>query len=284
MNNIINTFKRFIQNKNTVTILGVIIIIAILYFGYNSQIQKQVSPIKGVPIARHEIPPKTEITVDMLDDVDIPPIVMQKGAITESSLVIGKYTNHNTMIPEGSLFYEGVLVRKEDLPDAAFEKVKEGEEVVKMAVSTDSTYGNAIFPGNKIDIYMKAESLEGLIMVGKLFENIEIVDVKDSSGQHVFEDATDSRSPSMMIFGLKPEYSNLFWKAEFLNVGSVELFPVPHGKRVKEEEGEVTVIAKKLEEFIHINSEPNPELIEVEEIEDEVEDDIPNFEDLDFIE
>lgn len=282
MNNVINTLKRFIQNKNTVTILGVIIIIAILYFGYNSQIKKQVSPISGVPVASRDIPPRTEITDEMLESIDIPPIVRQKGAIINSNLVVGRYTNHNTMIPKGSLFYDGVLVRKEDLPDSAFEKVKEGEEVVKMAVSTDSTYGNAIFPGDKIDIYMKAESLEGLIMVGKLFENIEIVDIKDSSGQHVFEDTTDNRTPSMMIFGLKPEYSNLFWKAEFLNVGSVKLFPVPHGKRVKEEEGEVTVIAKKLEEFIHTNSEPNPELIEAEEIEEE--EDIPEFGDLDFIE
>ena len=34
MNNIIITLKRFLRNKNTVTILGVVLIIGILYWGY----------------------------------------------------------------------------------------------------------------------------------------------------------------------------------------------------------------------------------------------------------
>lgn len=51
MNNIINNFRRFLKNKNTVTIIGVLVIIAILYFGYNSQIEKQVSPVRNIPVA-----------------------------------------------------------------------------------------------------------------------------------------------------------------------------------------------------------------------------------------
>ena len=36
--NILVSIKRFFANKNTVTILGVIVIIAILYFGYNYRV------------------------------------------------------------------------------------------------------------------------------------------------------------------------------------------------------------------------------------------------------
>ncbi len=283
MNNLINTFKRFIQNKNTVTIIGVVIIIAVLYFGYNQQIRKQVSPITGIPIAKEIIPPRTLIKEEHLDYIDIPPIVEQKGAITEVSLVLGKHVNHNTMIPKGSLFYEGVLVRKEELPDSAFEKIKEGDVVVKMDVTTDSTYGNAIFPGNKIDIYMKAENFEGELMVGKLFEKVEIVDVKDSSGHHVFEDITEEKTPSMLIFGMSPQDANLFWKALFLSVGSVELYPVPLGGTLKEDTGK-KVLSATLKKFIENNSASNPELDESEKVEDDVPDidDLDFFDDLDF--
>lgn len=278
MNNLINTFKRFIQNKNTVTILGVIIIIAVLYFGYNNQIQKQVSPVKGIPVAKNTIPPRTLITEDMLEKIDIPPIVRQKGAITNINSVVGKYTNYNTVIPKGSLFYEDVLVRREDLPDSAFEKIKEGHVVLKMGVSTESTYGNAMFPGNKIDIYMSAVNFEGLLMFGKLFENVEIVDVKDNSGQHVFEESEGRKSPSMLIFGMDEVSANLYEKAQRLSKGSIKLFPVPLGGP-SEHLGEFRVVSEVLKEFIDINTVPNPELIMPEE----VEDDIPDFDDLDFL-
>ena len=36
MNNIIVTFQRFLKNKNTVTIIGVVAVIGILYWGYNA--------------------------------------------------------------------------------------------------------------------------------------------------------------------------------------------------------------------------------------------------------
>ena len=37
----------------------------------------------------------------------------------------------------------------------AFAKVKSGEVVYNFPVDMESTYGNSIFPGNKIDIYIE---------------------------------------------------------------------------------------------------------------------------------
>lgn len=263
MNNIVNTLKRFIRNKNTVTILGVIAIIAILYFSYNAQIEKQVSPIRGIPVANQTIQPRTLITEEMIDYIDIAPIVLQNNVLTSANAVVGKYTNHNTVIPKGSLFYTDVLVSKDELPDSAFEKIKEGEVVVKLPVDMESTYGNSIFPGNKIDIYMKAETIEGQIMVGKLIENVEVIAVKDSSGRHVFENTLEERTPSILIFGLKPDLQILLLKAMYLQSRSVEIFPVPHGGTgVKP--GETQISSQNLKDFINAYSVPNDELIESE--------------------
>ncbi len=261
MNNIVNSLKRFFKNKNTVTILGVIVIIAILYFSYNSQIEKQVRPVRGIPMSNQVIQPRTLITSEMIEYVDIAPIVLKDNVITNTNSVIGKYTNYNTVIPKGSLFYTDVLVTKDELPDSAFEKIKEGDVVVKLPVNIESTYGNSIFPGNKIDIYMKAHTVEDQVMVGKLFENVEVIAVKDSSGQHVFENATGGRTPSIIIFGLKPELNILLLKASYLNNRSVELFPVPHGG-VGVQPGETQITSKNLEDFINAYSVPNDELVE----------------------
>ncbi len=263
MNNIMATLKRFFKNKNTITIIGVIAIIGILYVAYNRQIAKQVNPVPSVPMANQVIQPRTLITKEMIDYVDIAPIVLQDNVIINANNVVGKYTNYNTVVPKGSLFYTDVLISKDELPDSAFEKIKEGEVVVKLPVSTETTYGNSIFPGNKIDIYMKAETVEGQIMVGKLLENIEVIAVKDSIGNHVFENAENSLAPSILIFGLKPELNILLLKASYLRMLNVELFPVPHGGAgVKP--GDTQITSQNLTDFINAYTVPNDELIEPE--------------------
>lgn len=259
MNNIIISIKRFVKNKNTVTVIGVIAIIGILYWGYNYQINKQVSPVRNIPIAKQTIQPRTLITEEMVDYVDIAPIMLKNNVILASRLVVGKYTDYNTVIPEGSMFYKNVLVEKEDLPDAAFVKVKDGEVVYNFPVSMESTYGNSIFPGNKIDIYMKAENSARQIMVGKLIENVEVIDVKDSSGKHVFENTEEKRIPATLIFGVAPEMNILLRKASYMKSFSVELFPVPHGGIVANP-GETQVTSQNLKDFINANTVPNDDI------------------------
>lgn len=259
MNNIIISIKRFLRNKNTVTIIGIFAIIGILYWGYNSQINKQVNPIRNIPVAKQTIQPRTLITQDMIDYIDIPPILLQNNLILSSSLVVGKYTDYNTVIPAGSLFYKDVLIDKDQLPDAAFVKVKEGDVVYNFPVTMESTYGNSIFPGNKIDIYMKAINEAGQIMVGKLIENIEIIDVKDSNGQHVFENTEERRIPATLIFGVPPEINILLRKASYMSNFSVELFPVPHGGTAPTT-GDIQVTSQNLKDFINANTVPNDDI------------------------
>ena len=171
MGNIQVTLQRLLKNKNTVTIIGVIVIMALLYFGYKAQIDSKVNPVQ-VPVARETIQPKTLIKSDMIDYVDVAPVVLGENVLQYDTDIIGKYTNYNTVVPQGSMFYEETVVSKDELPDSSFVKVKKGEVVYNFPVDMDSTYGNSIFPGNKIDIYMKAEAENGQIMVGKLIRDV----------------------------------------------------------------------------------------------------------------
>lgn len=261
MNNFIISLKRFFKNKNTVTILGILAVILILFFGYRYQINKMVSPVKDIPIATQTIQPRTEITDDMVEYVNVAPVVLQKGAIlTSKAAVIGKYSNYNTVIPQGSFFYKDTVTSEEKLPDSAFVNLKKGQVPYNFPVDMDTTYGNSIFPENYIDIYMKANNEEGKLMVGKLIENIKVLAVKDSDGKHVFENTEENRAPAYLIFGVKPEINILLRKASYMNNYSVELFPVPHGVEVKAEKGETLVTSETLKTFINANTVPNDEI------------------------
>lgn len=267
MNNVVNSLNNFLRNKNIVTVAGVIIIIAILYWGYNRQIQNQVQPMRGIPYATQLIPPGTLIDDSMIDTVDISPIVFNHGDIARtSSEVINKYVDYNTIIPQGSLFYRDVLIDEDDLPDSVFTKVKDGDVVSRLAVSTEKTYGNSMFPGNKFDLYMKINvPVTRQVMVGKLLENIEILAVKDSQGRDVFQNRETTVVPNMLIFGLPPEQHILLFKASYLQEFQVDLVPVPHGGTV-ERPGGTEVSSEALRQFIEAYTVPNPEFMTGDDI------------------
>ena len=252
-NNLLESAKRFFKNKNTVTIIGVVAILVLLYIGYSTQINRAVEPV-SVPVATQTIQPRTEITDDMVQTIDMPNTSISSNVIRSKSMVVGKYSNVNSVIPEGSMFYTDTVITKDELPDAAFTKVKSGEVVYNFPVDMESTYGNSIFPGNKIDIYMKVgDGTDEKIMIGKLIENIEVLAVKDSSGRAVFENTSENRTPSMMIFGLKEDLNLLLKKASYLNSLGVELYPVPHGGKVSKE-GATQVSTQQLVDYVNAHS------------------------------
>ena len=252
-NNLLESAKRFFKNKNTVTIIGVVAILILLYIGYSTQINRAVEPV-SVPVATQTIQPRTEITDDMVQTIDMPNSSISSNVIRAKSMVVGKYSNVNSVIPEGSMFYTDTVITKDELPDAAFTKVKAGEVVYNFPVDMESTYGNSIFPGNKIDIYMKVgNGNEEKIMIGKLIENIEVLAVKDSSGRAVFEDTSENRTPSMMIFGLSEDLNLLLKKASYLDDLGVELYPVPHGGNVSKE-GATQVSTQQLVDYVNAHS------------------------------
>ncbi len=260
MNNFMISLKRLFRNKNTVTILGVIAVIAILFIGYRIQVGRAVKPVPNVPVAASTIQPRTKITADMISYVDMASVAVPSNVYTNSNSIIGKYSNVNTIIPSGSMFYHEALISEQQLPDSAFVDLKKDEIPYNFPVNIDSTYGNSIFPGNYIDIYMKAENEQGTLMVGRFLENVKVLAVKDAQGQHVFENTTEARTPAYLIFGLKSNLNILLRKASYMRDYSVELFPVPHGTKVSVKEGDTEVSSQTLQSFIEANTVPNDEL------------------------
>lgn len=260
MKNVMFNVKKFLANKNTVTILGVFLGLLVLYIGYNFRVQQAIQPVR-VPYALTDIQPREKITAEMIGYVNVPPAMLMGTAIIDANIIIGQYANYNTVIPEGSLFYENTLIDKAEFPDSAFMNIPKDNAPFSLPVDIESTYGNSIFPGNYINIYLKAVDSDGKIMIGQLLENVKVLAVKDSSGRHVFEDTEEGRTSSYIIFAVPEDIHLLLRKAYYLGTTTVstELIPVPNTISYTGEVGTIKVTNQFLKTYIETQTVLVPE-------------------------
>ena len=246
MNKVSIGFGRFITNKNFVTIVLVIIILVILYFGYSKSIKDKTNPI-NMPVAAHTITPQSLITNEDVVIKQMPGSMISDNVIKSESGIIGKYTNIYVTVPEGSVFYKEWLVDENNLPGNWIEQLDydKGELGYYMNVDIQSTLGNNVVPGSYIDIYMKAEDENGTVMFGKLIKNIKVSVVHDGSGNNIFANPEEIGVPSNLGFGVLPDMYILLKKAEYLGL---DLVLAPRGVTVPSEG--ITVTSSTLRDYI----------------------------------
>lgn len=182
--------------------------------------------------------------------MNVPKSFLVGNYYTNINSIVGKYSNYNTIIAKGSLFYSDLVVSGDELPDSAFADVPEGYTVINYPVTIASTYANSMAPGSHINIYYKSLNDNGEVMFGKFISNIEVLDVKDSSGQHVFENSDETRTPAYMLFAVPEETHLLLRKALYLDDYDVELILIPNTATLTEKDT-VTVSSHDIEEFIN---------------------------------
>lgn len=251
--NLKTSLKKFMGNKNTVTIVGILFCLIILYIGYHYRINSQVQTA-SVPYALETIQPGTYINDKMVGIANLPKSFLIGEYYSQKNNIVGMYSNYNTVIAKGSLFYKELVISKDELPDSAFQNVPEGYTVVNYPVTVASTYANSMTPGSKINIYYKSLNDDGVVMFGKFISNIEVLDVKDSSGQHVFENTDETRTPAFLLFAVPEETHLLLRKALYLTEYDVELILVPNTATLTEKDT-VKVSSNQIEEFINSKTE-----------------------------
>ena len=265
MGNLTTGIRKFLQNKNTVTVVGVVLAIVILYVAYTMRIKSSINPI-NVPYAAEQIPAGTQITESMISTRQVPPSMLEGDVITNMGEIVDKYSAADVVIPKGSLFYKRAVVEKEQLPANIILQYPKGYVLYNLSVDTASTYGNSVYPGNYIDIYLKAvnkiDEKNGAaltpdadkIMLGKLLANIEVLAVKESSGKAVFQNIDANRSPAMVVFALPEEYYILLKKAEYMRTYDTSLILVPTNESLKDEPADLEITSDSLKEWINRNT------------------------------
>ncbi len=248
--------KNLLANKNVVTILGAILIVVVLYVFYNWRVSQAINPIK-VPYAKVTIGPRTEITNDMIAYVEVQQAALKGNVLTNVSnnnqpnKIVGRYTNINCTIPAGSFFYKEAVVLQSELVDSFLIDIPDDMVAYNFRVNTLSTYGNSVYPGNYIDIYFKGVTDEKVIW-GKLLSNVKVLAVKDSSGHHVFENMTQNRAPSQIIFAVTEEMHSLLRTAEYISRAELVLVPtnLSYKPEFNPEEVEPEVTSEEIKEYI----------------------------------
>lgn len=264
MGNLVTNFKKFLQNKNTVTVIGVILAIIVLYFAYTIRINSAIHPV-SVPYAAEQIKAGTQITEAMISTREVPPSMLDGEVILNVGEIIDKYAAADTVIPKGSLFYKRAVVEKEQLPGSIILDYPKNYVLYNLPVNTNSTYGNSVFPGNYIDIWLKAVNIipddqiagnadANKIMYGRLISNVKVLAVKDASGQAVFQNMDENRSPAMVVFALPQEYYVLLSKASYMRSYSTEITLVPTNEGNKDEPGDLELSSEALKEWINRNT------------------------------
>lgn len=250
MNNLSSSLKKFIGNKNTVTILGVILCIIILYFAYNYRIDQQVQLV-SVPYAKEEIPPKTLITQDMVDKMLVPVAFLQNSKYyVDMNDIVGKYSNINSTIPKGSIFYNNFITSESELPDALLKNIEDGYILTQISVNFETTYSNSIMPDNKIDIYFRANDNDGKAMFGKFVEDVKVLSVKDSAGNDVFGTSTPGE-PKYIYVALPERLFILVGKVGRINSNNIDFMLVPTGVKYVPTEDFITIESDDIERFIN---------------------------------
>lgn len=260
MGNIVTTIKRFLGNKNTVTIIGVILGIIVLYIGYNYRVKQATTPVT-VPYAKQEISSRTLITSEMIGYMEVSSSVVNSSTnlITSAGDLINHYVAFGTTIPANSMFYKSQVLTSDEMPDSAFADIPDGFTIFSLSVDQHTTYGNSIYPGNYIDLYFKGVDETEKIMFGKLIESIEVLAVKDSNGNHVFETTVETRTPAELLFAVPDDMYLLLMKAGYITGSSIEIIPVPRNASYSANPGETIVSSDVIRDFILSKSATIPQ-------------------------
>lgn len=248
--NVIEKIKKLLLNRNTVTILGVLAGVIALWFAYSITLDKAVKPTK-VPVAVKDIPAGSIITKDDIEYVDINRDVLKKASIiTSSSQLINYYVNNNTSVTKGSMFYTSQVVKKDELIDRDLEIIPENYKIYWLSVDNTTTYANSIYPGDKIDLWLLTK-VENNYVYEPFITNIEVLSVKDSKGQNVF-DVNSGRTPAVLAFAVPNDIFVYLSKVGFLS--GMSLYPVPINKNNADKDATTEISNKELQTLIDSKS------------------------------
>lgn len=249
--------KRFVGNKNTVTILGVLACIATLVVGYNYRVRTAISPVT-IPYAKQNIASRTLVTADMIGNIKITNTYTSKAdnLLRNASSVVNKYVSYKTSIPKGSLFYKEQLIEADEMPDAAFANIEDGFTVFSLDVSLSDTFYNSVRAGDYIDLYVLAsektsdDAAPTKVVFAKLVQSIKVLAVKDSKGQNILKNKLENGKPSELLFAVEEDIYLLLMKAENAKGIDVSITPVLRNSNYTEKKGKTEVSSEELKSFI----------------------------------
>ena len=250
---------KLFKNKQIVTIVALIVCFGILVFAYRYRVDTAINAV-SVPVATRDLKARELITEECFETRKVASAMLSENVIRNASELIGdennpaKYVNYNTFIPEGSMFYTSAVTTWDKMPDSAWSDLEEGYTVFSLPVTSATTNGNSIYPGDRIDLYFRGIEIndKNRYFIGPLLKGITVLAVKDDEGSHILKRSAEQKEASALIFAVKNDQFLFLKRAQAVDG---EIIPVQRNKNYSidptkgEEKGSDYII-----NYININS------------------------------
>ena len=176
--------------------------------------------LKTTYIAKHNIPPRTQIKTEDLTMIQIPEKYMQAYTWNEKADIIGKYTSIQGMIPKGSMFYKDMLYNEKEVRDLAITKLQEGMTIFTLETNVSSL--GSIEEGMYVDIHVSISQKKEIPITGILIRHAEVISIKDHKGLSL----KDEQSTKVPYFiELRINQTDIDYLSLASSLGEIRLFP-----------------------------------------------------------
>ena len=201
--------------------------------------------LKTTYIAKHNIPPRTQIKTEDLTMIQIPEKYMQAYTWNEKADIIGKYTSIQGMIPKGSMFYKDMLYNEKEVRDLAITKLQEGMTIFTLETNVSSL--GSIEEGMYADIHVSISQKKEIPITGILIRHAEVISIKDHKGLSL----KDEQSTKVPYFiELRINQTDIDYLSLASSLGEIRLFPSVDSykpdKSTLEQDSKVTEYLKSL--------------------------------------
>ena len=247
-----NVFVRFLGNKNTFTILGLLGCIATLVVGYNVRIRKQISPTL-VPYAKQTIEARSVINADMIGNVRVTTGYTSTATtlVKSAQKVVNLRATYKSNIPKGSLFYSDMLKTAAQMPDSAFAGIEDGNTIYTLPVDRTTTFNNSIRAGDYIDLYLSTTHPDsGQLVYAKLVESIKVLAVKDKNGNNILKNFHENGEPSQLLFSVDNDMFELLMLSKYVTSPKVKITPVIRNQQYTKDAKETSIANEELKQII----------------------------------
>ncbi|MGL5978176.1 MAG: RcpC/CpaB family pilus assembly protein [Erysipelotrichaceae bacterium] len=175
-----------------------------------------------VPFANQNIAPRTKIEASMITWKEVPSSFIDSNTALLEEEIIGKYTEIEMSIPQGSFYYLHTLWESSDLPDFPELKLREQQVAFTLPVDVVKTSGNTLMEGQYIDVYASFFDRNQVPVVDKIVAQVRILAIRDAKGKGV-ADVGYSGSPKIMILAVHESIVNQLKIIDTL--GSLDVYP-----------------------------------------------------------
>ncbi|MED3677049.1 MULTISPECIES: Flp pilus assembly protein CpaB [Bacillati] len=182
--------KKSIWKKRIVAIGTAVVLVVFIVAFVKISVSAEVNET-AVYVTKSDIPPRTEITQDMLEKITVPSQGIPADAIKSEKDIVGKWTVAGYGIPSHSFLYKDKVVSKSDMPDSGILELQKNEVAFPLLVDLETSLGNSIIPDSKVDLYFKSsikdDDSNSKALYGKLASQVRVVAVKDADASNVFD-------------------------------------------------------------------------------------------------